>query len=146
MSGKSPYEDIIDLPHHVSETRAPMAMRERAAQFSPFAALSGYEDAVRESARLTQEKIELGEDALSSVNEALRRAVESPETEVAVTYFVPDEKKPGGRYVTVSGRVRRVDTVRGLLIFSGGETIALGEILSIDGEYAPELKTFCEEN
>ncbi len=145
MSGASPYEDIIDMHHHVSETRAPMSMRERAAQFSPFAALSGYEDAVRESARMTQEKIELGEDAQEALDEALRRAAASPETEVAVTYFVPDEKKSGGRYVTAAGRVRRVDPVRGLLVLSGGERIGLEEILSIDEGDAWDLETRCGE-
>lgn len=136
MSEAWPYEDIINLSHHVSETRARMSMRERAAQFSPFAALSGYEDALRESARLTQEKTELGEDAKAALDEALRRAAASPETEVSVTYFVPDGKKSGGRYVTASGRVKRVDTVSGLLTLSGGERISIGEILDIDG--APE--------
>lgn len=132
MSGKGPYEDIIDLPHHVSETRARMPMRERAAQFSPFAALSGYEEAVRESARLTREKIELGEDAKAALDGALRRAAADPEAEVSVTYFVPDGKKPGGEYVTAVGRIRRIDPVSGALHLSGGERIDAEDILDID--------------
>lgn len=132
MSGKGPYEDIIDLPRHVSETRARMPMRERAAQFSPFAALSGYEDAVRESARLTREKIELGEDAKAALDGALRRAAADPDAEVSVTYFVPDGKKPGGEYVTAVGRIRRIDPVSGALHLSGGERIDAEDILDID--------------
>lgn len=143
MDKSWPYEDIVNLEHHVSETRARMPMRDRAAQFSPFAALSGYEDAVRESARLTQEKIELGEDAQAALDEALRRASASPETEVSVTYFAPDGKKSGGRYVTAAGRVKRVDTVKRVLTLSGGERIDIGEILDIDS--APEQAAPCEE-
>lgn len=146
MSAGNPYEDIIGLPHHVSETRARMSMSERAAQFSPFAALSGYEDAVRESARTTQGRIELAEDAQADLDEKLRLAAANPGQEVTVTYFVPDGKKSGGRYAAAKGRIRRVDPVRGLLFLSGGERICMPDILDVDCGLPEELKAFREED
>ncbi len=131
MDAREKYKDIIDLPHHVSETRAQMPMRSRAAQFLPFAALSGYDEAVRESARRTREKIELAEDAREELDAALRRAV-SEGAEVDVTYFVPDARKSGGEYVSVRGRIKRVDTLVGVLLMSGGEMISLEDVLSVD--------------
>lgn len=132
MDANEKYKDIINLPHHVSETRPRMTRRERAAQFLPFAALTGYDEAVRESARRTREKIELAEDAREALDRALRRAV-SEGAEVDVTYFVPDGRKSGGEYVTARGRIKRVDPVVGVLFLSGGEQIALEDILSVDG-------------
>lgn len=131
MDANEKYKDIINLPHHVSETRTRMSIESRAAQFLPFAALTGYDDAVRESARRTREKIELAEDARAALDEALRRAV-SEGADVDVTYFVPDGRKSGGEYVTVRGRIKRIDTMEGLLYLSGGERIGLEDILAVD--------------
>ena len=131
MDAKEKYKDIINLPHHVSETRTRMSAKERAAQFLPFAALTGYDDAVHESARQTREKIELAEDARAALDEALRRAV-SEDAEADVTYFVPDGRKSGGEYVTVRSRIKRVDPAAGLLYLSGGERISLEDVLSVD--------------
>lgn len=130
MDANDKYKDIINLPHHVSETRAQMPMRSRAAQFLPFAALTGYDETLRESARRTREKIELAEDAREELDAALRRAV-SGGAEVDVTYFVPDARKSGGEYVTVRGSIKRVDTLVGVLLLDSGEWIALEDILSV---------------
>lgn len=131
MDANDKYKDIIDLPHHVSETHAQMSMRSRAAQFLPFAALGGFDETLRELARSTVEKIELAEDASDELDAALRRAV-SGGGEVEVTYFVPDARKPGGEYVTVRGRIKRVDPVAGVLYLGSGEWIALEDILSVE--------------
>ncbi len=131
MDANDKYKDIINLPHHVSETRTRMSIETRAAQFLPFAALTGYDEAVRESARRTREKIELAEDARATLDESLRRAV-SEGAEVDVTWFVPDGRKSGGEYVTVRGRIKRVDTLVGALLLDSGEWIALEDILSVD--------------
>lgn len=128
------YDDIIHLPHHVSAVHAPMPMTERAAQFSPFAALTGFEAAIRETGRLTDSRMDLDEDARIFLDEklqALQRQEGEPK-EVAVTYFQPDEKKEGGAYVTVRGQIKRVDACERMLVFKGGERIAIGEIVGIE--------------
>lgn len=129
----SEYEDIINLPHPVSSTRARMSPMERAAQFSPFAALTGYDAAVEETARLTCQRIELDEDARIELNEALvelaRRLGESPKA--AVTHFVPDERKAGGSYVVTEGVVRRIYSQEGYLALEGGIEIPFRDIIRI---------------
>ena len=134
------YDDIIGLSRPVSATHPPMPRAERAAQFSSFAALSGYEDAVAESARLTETRAELGRDALDALDAALRvlsaSAAERPEAEIR--YFVPDEKKDGGRYETVRGRVKKIDAYAAQLVLTDGKRIPLGEILSIECVRCPE--------
>lgn len=107
------YDDIIDHPHHVSTVHPPMSLLDRAAQFSPFAALTGYDDAVRETARHVDRKIELDEDQKSAVDAALREAAGRTAT---VVYFVPDERKAGGRYETVTDAVRKVDAYTATLV------------------------------
>ncbi len=127
------YEDIMNMPHHVSKTRAQMPRRSRAAQFAPFAALTGYEDAVCETARLTDSKAELCEDDAAELNEKIRllgaRIAAEPYCEV--TYFVPDKHKSGGRYVTVSGNVRFIEEVSRQLVFCGGLRVPLDDIMKI---------------
>ena len=102
------YDDIINLPHHVSESHPPMSYHDRAAQFSPFAALSGFEGAVKETARLTEQKLELDEGEKMLLDEKLQliRLMLPERPFITVTWFVPDERKKGGSYQTVSGRVR----------------------------------------
>ena len=103
MTGK--YDDIIHLPHHVSATRPRMPMLDRAAQFSPFVALTGYEAAVRETARLTDQRVELDESAKAELDRKLRLLLSLPgQPEASITYFRPDERKEGGAYETVTGR------------------------------------------
>ena len=105
------YAGIMNLPHHVSPTRPQMPISDRAAQFSPFAALTGYAGVIRETARLTDRKIELDETMLTALNERyqLLLSVLDAEPEVEITYFVPDERKSGGAYRTVSGVVKKAD-------------------------------------
>lgn len=127
------YDDIINLPHHVSKTRPQMSMHDRAAQFSPFAALTGYDEAVEETARLTDEQYELSEDARNKLDEQLRliadRIDEQPEIEV--TYFVPDVLKEGGKYVVTKGLVRIIDEYAREIVFADGTRIGLDAISEI---------------
>ena len=133
-SGK--YDDIIHLPRPVSTRHPPMARLDRAAQFSPFAALTGYEDAIEEEARLTEEKIQLSDSQQEALNSSLqalaRRIGEKPR--VRLGCFEPDERKAGGAYVTRQGRVRRLDPQRGVLILEDGERIRFADILRLDGD------------
>lgn len=129
------YEDIINLPHPEPRTHPRMPRENRAAQFAPFAALSGYEDAVNETARLTDERIELNEDAKDALNDAMRRIQFSLQkgehASLEITYFIPDERKAGGRYETVSGTVRKVDAGIGYLFLMDGQQIRIRDIFSV---------------
>lgn len=128
------YDDIIDLPHHVSADRPHMPMIDRAAQFSPFAALTGYDAAIVETARLTDAKKELSEEQKEALGRALHalQARLKADPEVRVTYFVPDGRKSGGAYKTVSGRAKKVDEYRGVLELHGGPTIPFDDILRLE--------------
>ena len=128
------YDDIITLPHPVSATHPPMPMAERAAQFSPFAALTGFEDAIRERGRLTDSRAELSEDARALLDEKLRLLTQRRDepAKAAVTCFRPYERKDGGAYVTITGRVKRVDAYAGLLVMQSGEKIPLEDIWDIE--------------
>ena len=130
----SKYDDILSLPRPVSKTHPPMPRAERAAQFSSFAALSGYEEAVAESARLTEARRELGRDALEALDATLRAlaAEIDSQPEVELCCFVPDEKKAGGRYETLRGRVKKIDEQAALLSLTDGKKIPLGDILSLE--------------
>lgn len=133
-TGRNPYEDIINLPHHVSPTRPRMSRADRAAQFSPFAALSGYGDAVKETARLTGQRIELDESAKAALDEKLRLLAEVTEDrpEAAVTYFLPDRKKAGGEYVTATGQVKKLDAVTQELVMANGRVIPIADIIEVE--------------
>lgn len=130
------YDDILALPRHQSRKHRPMPLADRAAQFMPFAALTGYDAAVREEARLTNRQIELDEEALALLNERLQQldALLPDAPEVLVTYFVADASKAGGAYTSLSGRVKRIDPVDGSLILQGGRRIPLGDIWSIESD------------
>ena len=127
------YDDIIHLPHHVSSTRPRMPMLDRAAQFQPFRDLSGYEDAVHETARLTDEKIELTEDEKAILDMRLQKLADeiSSQPKVTLTYFQPDKKKAGGTYVCVTGQLKRIDDFEGALVLLGGDRILIEDILDI---------------
>lgn len=131
---KGKYDDIIDLPHHVSKTRQRMSMIDRAAQFSPFAALVGYEDAVEETARLTDKKIELTEESKLSISEKLRTVSENAEDgmTVRITYFVPDKKKEGGAYVTALGAVKYIDEYDRIVIMADKTVIPIDQIWDVE--------------
>ena len=126
----NPYADIIDLPHHVSTRHPQMPMEKRAAQFSPFAAMVGHDAAIRETARLTEEQLELSEDEKAVIDGKLQmiRAHIKEHPKVTVTYFQPDEKKKGGAYVTVTGSAKKVDDVRRLLLLQDGKAIPIKDI------------------
>ena len=127
------YEDIIDLPHHVSESRRKMTMIERAAQFSPFAALTGHEAAVKETARLTHERIELDENRKAILNEKLQMILENIEhqPEVTFTFFRPDEKKNGGEYVDLTGRVKKILEIEHSVRLTDGTEIPIEDLYEI---------------
>lgn len=127
------YDDIIDLPHHVSTTHHRMSMLERAAQFQPFRALTGYEDAVRETARLTDDRVELTEDEKVLLDGKLQRLADNLANHplVTVVYFLPDKKKAGGEYVTTTGQLKKIDDYEGVLILAGGERVVIEDILDI---------------
>lgn len=130
------YDDIINLPHHVSATRPHMSAIDRAAQFSPFAALTGYDSAIKETARLTDERIQLDEYVKDALNDRLQiiadRIKERPE--IAITYFQPDAKKNGGAYVTAVGSVKKIDEYERVIVMTDGTAIPIDEIISIDGQ------------
>ena len=130
------YEDMLDLPHPVSRTHPPMPVKDRAAQFSPFAALTGYEETIRETERRTEERRELDEDEKAILNGKLREleAHLDERPEVTFTCFRPDEKKAGGAYVTVSGVIKRLDDCARLIILRDGTHIPADDILEVRGE------------
>ena len=127
------YDDIINLPHHVSSTRPHMPISDRAAQFMPFRALTGYEDAVQETARLTDEKPELTEDEKALLDVKLQRLAEElpRQPSVTLTYFQPDKRKAGGAFVSVTGQIKKIDNFGAVLILAGGERILIEDILDI---------------
>ncbi len=130
------YNEIINLPHHVSKTRPQMPISDRAAQFAPFAALTGYDSAIKETERLTDERIELDEEALSALNMRCRLLMDAldEEPKVEITYFKPDERKAGGKYISVIGTVKKVDDFERLITMQDGMKIPMDDVLSIDGE------------
>ena len=127
MSG--PYDDLIDLPHPTSERHPRMPMANRAAQFSPFAALSGYDAAVKETARLTGSKAELTEEEKSILDAKLQRL--APGENAGITYFQPDAKKQGGAYLTASGEIKRIDGAAREIVLTDGRRIPIDDILEV---------------
>lgn len=130
------YEDIIDLEHPTSKKHKRMSLYARAAQFAPFAALQGHDAAINETARLTEERLELDEDTLAKLNKKLNIISDNlgTETEVTITYFLPDDYKDGGSYPTISGIVKRVDEYENILIFRDGQKIPIEHIYDIESE------------
>ncbi len=136
------YEDIIHLPHPDSPTRPRMSLLERAAQFSPFAALVGYEDAVRETERLTEGRLSLSQDMLDALDGklCLLEALLPQRPTVSLTYFVEDAHKDGGAYRTKTGRPKKLDALRRVLVFEDGTEVALDDIVRMDGEIFQKLE------
>lgn len=134
MSGK--YDDIINMPHHVSRTRRQMSLHDRAAQFSPFAALTGHKEAIDETARFTECYIELDDGAKAELNSKLNIISEhiKENPSVLITYFQPDELKEGGEYVTISGQVRKTNNCDKKIIMCNGLQIPFDALLEINGE------------
>ena len=130
---KHPYDDIIDLPHHVSERHPQMSMYNRAAQFAPFAALTGHKAAITEAARLTEEELSESDAEVLNRKLAYLQSLDEKPT-ISVTYFVPDDKKEGGSYHTATGIVKSVEPDKGVLQFEDGTGIPVIRIKDIDGE------------
>lgn len=128
----SKYDNIINLPHHVSETRTPMPMENRAAQFAPFAALTGHDDAIAETARLTSAKHELSPAESEKLSRKLHYALEK-EAVITITHFQPDALKHGGCYKQICGKIKKIDPTDGLLILTDRRTIPLAYIAHIEG-------------
>ena len=130
------YADIIDLPHHQSDTRPKMSNYDRAAQFSPFAALTGHADSIKETARLTDEYSEPSEEMKAIMNEKILFLMEQLENqpEITITFFKPDDKKQGGAYITITGLVKKIKTYERQIQMTTGDLIPIDMIFGIDGE------------
>ena len=130
---KDDYRELLHLPHHRSQTHAPMPWRDRAAQFAPFAALTGFDAQLRETERQTQAQAEPNEDALQELDQSLHTLFACVHTQpaVQVRWFVPDAKKSGGAYKTAAGRVLQLDRNQSLLVLDSGPVIALGAIAEL---------------
>lgn len=130
------YDDIIDLPHPVSKKRPQMSVIDRAAQFSPFAALTGYDAAVKETARLTDKRLELDEYEIAMLNDKLRIISEqlAERPEISITFFLPDAKKAGGAYITATGAVKKLLTHEHAVVMENDKIIPIEEIIDIKGD------------
>ena len=129
----NPYDDIINLPHHVSATRPPMPMIDRAAQFSPFAALTGYDSAIKETGRLTDDKVELSDEAYELLNQKFQQISEHLDEhgEVRLMYFVPDAHKEGGAYRSLTGRIKRIDEIERVIIMQDRTKVPMDDVIDI---------------
>ena len=127
------YSDIINLPHHVSRNHPQMPMETRAAQFAPFAALTGYDAVIHETARQTDKQVELEEYDNERLNRIFSELMDSLEEHpvVTVSYFKPDEHKAGGAYVTVTGQLKKIDTYEQLMVMEDGTAIPIGNIMDL---------------
>ncbi len=130
------YDDIIHLPRHVSKKHPQMALSDRAAQFSPFAALTGHGAAIKETARLTDERVQLDEYMINVLSDRLQiiadRLKDKPE--IMITYFQPDEKKNGGAYVTTTGTVKKIDVYERIVVMTDRQEIPIDDIVGIEGQ------------
>lgn len=133
------YDTIKNLPHHVSSKRRQMTSAERAAQFAPFAALAGYESAIQETARLTDEQPELTDDEKQLLNYKLQMILEnlSCEPEVKITYFCPDSRKAGGRYVSINARIAAINEYSRRITLTDKREIEIDRIIDLDGDLFP---------
>ena len=136
MVERFPYEDIVDLPHHVSRKHPQPTMADRAARFAPFAAITGYEEMVLEEARVTDDRIEMDESSKAALNEKLNMILEfiDEQPEVSITYFEPDKRKAGGAYVTITGTVKRIDEYERIVLMTEEKIIKIDEIYAIESD------------
>lgn len=130
------YDDIILLPHHVSKRHPQMSLYNRAAQFAPFAALTGYEEAIIETARLTAPKVDMMEDNQQLLDRKLALLSYSlrEQPTVSITYFQPDKKKTGGQYLTVTGVIKSIRDSERVILMADGKCVSIDTIISIDGD------------
>lgn len=127
------YNDIINLPHHVSEKHVRMTIEERSAQFAPFSALTGYDDVIKETARETNSRIEINEEQKTILNKKLLLIKEKIHNrpKITVTYFIPDVKKDGGKYIEVTENVVKIDEYDRKIILENGEEVQIEEIIGM---------------
>ncbi len=130
------YEDIINLPHHVSKKHPQMSLDARSAQFAPYSALTGYDDEIKETTRLTSKRKEIDEELKEILNLKLQKIQEIilQKPKVTFTYFIPDLKKEGGAYVTVTGNVLKIDNFKQIIILENKKEIPICEIIDIEGK------------
>lgn len=135
MNYNKKYDDIINLPHHVSKKHPQMSLYARSAQFAPFAALTGYEDVVKETARLTDKRIEIDEEVKSILDSKLQIIQDQikNQPQIIFTYFIPDLKKDGGVYQTVTGYVKKIDTYNQVIFLKDNTQIKIADIIDISG-------------
>ena len=130
------YEDIIDLPHYEPKNHTRMSMESRAAQFAPFAALTGYDEAVKETARITDKKIEIDDGLKTLLNNRLQILIDNIKSKpkASFTYFVKDKNKDGGKYITIIGSIKKVDKVKELVILENKTSISINDIINITSD------------
>ena len=136
------YSKIISLPHHQSATRKRMSNYDRAAQFAPFAALTGHDEAIKETARLTDDYMEMGEDRLGELSAKIKLLIDklSEQPEITVVYFIPDVRKSGGSYAEKTGIVRIIDEYERKLVFYDGDKILIDRVADFKGEIFSQLE------
>lgn len=134
MSNK--YSDIINLPHHVSKNHKQMSIESRACQFAPFSALTGYEEEIKETARLTSSRLIIDEDLKIIINNKLKVIQDNIKSkpEVNITYFVPDKRKNGGEYITVTDNVKKIDIINQKIILTNNLKINMNDIIGIHSD------------
>ena len=130
---KGKYDDIINMSHHISKKHPRMSLENRSAQFAPFAALTGYEDEVEETARITDKRIEITDEIKSKINMKLQIIQETIKTnpKVTITYFISDNKKEGGSYKTVTSNVLKIDQYKKLVVLKDNTKIFISDIINI---------------
>ena len=127
------YDDIINLPHHISKNHKRMSIQNRAAQFSPFAALTGYEDAINETKRITEEKRILTNDKKEEINNTLIEIEENlNKYNYKITYFIKDNKKAGGKYISIIDKIKKIDTYNNKIITKNNQTIEIDNLYQIE--------------
>ena len=136
------YQAIINLPHHQSSTRKRMSNYDRVAQFAPFATLTGHDEAIKETARLTDDYMEMGEDRLGELSAKIQLLIDnlSEQSEITVVYFIPDERKSGGSYAEKTGIVRIIDEYERKLVFYDGDKILIDRVTDFKGEIFSQLE------
>ena len=136
MTDNFPYEDIVNLPPHISKNHPQPSIMDRAARFAPFAAITGYVEMVLEEARVTEEQIHLDEDAVALICEKINMIQEfiDEEPEVKITYFEPDKKKSGGAYITITGTPKRIDEYEQHIIMTAGKKIKFDSIYRLESD------------
>lgn len=134
------YQDIINLPHYEPKKHPRMSMESRSAQFAPFAALTGYEDAVIETGRITQKRIELDEEQKLNISNKLQYVLNNNYKDVTITYFVCDKRKSGGKYINKTGYIKKVDLIKQQIIFTDKTKIPIKEVIDINSELFKKIE------